>query len=160
MQVVPREHAGMKRALPVVSLVLVLLAYVGASRAGTASTSLTIAVRILHFSKIQVLSQPPDFEVTEQHIASGYVDVPLPMVVSVATNSPTFTIVLTKAGGHVQRVQVEGLAERVRFTSDSAVVWQATSMAETLRLRVRFELAPGLTPGKYPWALLVSSLAL
>ena len=155
-----REHGFVQRPSFLLVLALVLLFLAGQSRAGTASASLKITVRVVHVHQVQVLSQPADFEVTERDIARGYVDVPSPMVVSVVTDSPSFKLVLARTGAHVRGVRVEGLPEEVRFTSDAAVVWQATARAQTLQLRVQFDLAPGLTPGKYPWALMATSLAL
>ena len=154
------EHGCMKQIVPVLATVLAFLGSCCVSHAGTASASFKVSVRMLHSDRVEVLSEPPELEITGHDIARGYVEVMQPVVLSVATSSPSFTLVLARVGAHVRAVHVRGLPDDVRFTSDSVVVWPASARSEKLELRVVFQLAPGLEPGKYPWALRASNLAL
>lgn len=140
--------------------ILLVLCGAGAAQPATAgpdSAQLTVRARVLHFFRLNVLSQPRAIEVSAQDVGRGYVDLPAPMELALESNSPNgYTLVFEREGEDFAGAQVRGLGQQVQVASQGMIGWKPTTRRETMQFQVRLQLAPGLAPGSYRWPLQVS----
>ncbi|HEX4943212.1 MAG TPA: hypothetical protein VFV55_02595 [Usitatibacteraceae bacterium] len=153
---------GTQRRLVVAALVAALamaspgtMAPAEAAQSGT--HSINVAVRVLPFVRIKVLRQPESMEITKEDAERGYVEIRSASHLHVTANTPWE--VYFKPRGEV------ALSARVSGLEGDVVVGPAGGRFAGLRpqsnskdfdLSYRFDLAPGVGPGTYPWPLTIS----
>jgi hypothetical protein len=143
--------------LAAAALAAMLLALAGLANAGPPSATLQVTAIVRHFFKLQVLSQPHSVPVTQRDIARGYVEVAMPVQLAVESNSREgYTIQFMRHGEAFQLAHVQGLGQELRVASEGAMNWQPAARRQTLEFRFRFNLAPQVAPGDYPWPIQVS----
>jgi hypothetical protein len=158
-----QNHTAPIRRLPAMRLLLAvfaLLCSAAAVHAETASAAFQVSVNLAHYVKLNVVSQPRSIEVSEADIARGYVDVPMPVQVSVQSSSPHgVTILFARVGDHVRGARVQGLGREVRLDSEAEMNWKPAAQGELAQFHFRLQLAPELGAGRYPWPIQVSMSA-
>lgn len=134
---------------------LLLLACGAAAAQGAAQ--LQVNARVAHYFKLNVVSQPRSIDVSEQDVARGYVDLPVPVELALESNSANgYTLVFERDGGDFAGAQVRGLGQSVQVGGHAAIGWRPAARRETMQFQVRLQLAPQLPPGSYRWPLQVS----
>lgn len=139
------------------AIVLGLACGAGAAQAASDGAQLTVRARVLHFFRLNVLSQPRAIEVSARDVERGYVDLPAPVELALESNSPNgYTLVFEREGEDFAGAQVRGLGQQVQVAAQGMIGWKPTARRETMQFHVRLQLAPGLAPGSYRWPLQVS----
>lgn len=102
---------------------------------------------------------PASIQLSEEDVARGYVEAAA-IELAVQSNAPQgYTLAFGLEGAQVRSAQVLGEFGSLRFDSAGAMASRpaaGTGMwRDHLLVRLRFELSPQATPGRYPWPLRV-----
>jgi hypothetical protein len=120
----------------------------------------TVSAVVMPRASIETVSQPPQFPVSEQDIARGYVDVAA--VYRVRNNDPLgYLVRLVPRTGLTRSVEVSGLASPVVMHDEIVEVSQPAALrSQELILRFRLVLDAAATPGTYamPVQVVVATL--
>lgn len=105
-------------------------------------------------AELELRSAPAGLDISAADLRRGYIDVPQPTQVTVRSNSPNgYALEILTVAPLLSSMIVEGLNSDLTLGADGGTVvqrWQK-SQAVNLALKFRFELAPGLSVGNYPW---------
>lgn len=129
--------------------------------AQTASQTVRFVIKVPAMVRLDVLRQPQALEITEADIARGWVEIDHAAVVQVQSNTP-WEVSFRSRPDLFRAGTVRGLAGEVRLGPDggSQPALIATKRPSSYELSYRFELAPGVKPGTYPWPVAVSAHAI
>lgn len=152
---------ALRVALLVATLALACVA--GAARAdGVAGTQMLLRAVVQKRAAVTRFVHPPELRITQQDLARGYLEVPVPVQVQVRNNSPagyllTFEWLLPVVRG----AQVAGLSAPVAIGELPGSVRQPAFggglITRTLILSLSFRLSAQASPGVYPWPLTISA---
>ena len=137
---------------------LALLVAGGLSAAGAkdAHTNLSVSVNVLAVAHLDIESTPNDIELTAADLARGFVEVVQPTQVVVRSNSAQgYALEVLPLTRMASAILVSGLDTSTSLGADGGTVvqrWRSPGPVH-LALRYRFELAPGLSAGRYPWPI-------
>jgi len=156
---------GMQRRLVVGALVAALAmvspgAITPAEAARSATQSLDFKITIPRIMRLQVLRQNESLEITPQDVARGYVEVASGSLLEVTANTQ-WDVSFVPNGGIARSARVKGFANDVVVGPQGGVLARLRPMsrATMFDLSYRFDLEPGVSPGTYPWPLMVSAHA-
>ena len=156
---------GMQRRLVVGALVAALTmvnpgAVTPAEAARSATQSLDFKITIPRIMRLQVLRQIENLEITQQDVARGYVEVASGSLLEVTANTQ-WDVSFAPNGGIARSARVRSFANDIVVGPEGGVLARLRPMsrATMFDLSYRFDLAPGVSPGTYPWPLTVSAHA-
>lgn len=109
------------------------------------------------------LAQPASMTLSAADVARGWVEVVAPVDVLVQSNAPEgYTLAFARHGTQVRQVRVLGLQGELMVGAEGALTARPATgpgmWRETLRLRLRFDLAPDARPGEHAWPLNISMM--
>jgi hypothetical protein len=117
-------------------------------------TDISVTATVRAVANIDLQSTPAALEISASDVRRGYIDVPQPTQLIVRSNSPTgFSLDVLSVAPIFSAMVIQGLDSNTELGADGGSVvqrWQRPQ-AINLSLRFRFALAPGVTPGIYPW---------
>ena len=159
------EDLGMalelQRQLVIAALVAVLAmvspgAVTPVEAAQKATQSLNFQITIPPVMQMKVLHQPATIEVTRQDVERGFVEVTSGSLLQVTANIGWQVSFLTR-GGIASSAHVRGLPGNVVVGPEGGTVSGLRPMrhATVFDLSYRFDLAPGVEPGTYPWPVMI-----
>ncbi len=131
-----------------------LLLCSGASGAGEVRTQFGVSATVLPVARVQSASMPPDLQVSSADLRRGYIDVRQPASIVINSNSAEgVALDLMALDPLLSGMVVEGLDSAQVLGAEGGTLVRRWSGPQSLRLtlRFRFMLAPGLSPGRYPW---------
>lgn len=124
--------------------------------AGETRAALNIAVTVPPVSRLEVVSQPASLQISAQDLQRGYVDLNAPTVVNVYSNARDgFSLEVLPMSPVIQAIAVHGLDSEANLGAAGGRIverWERPQ-ATALSLTYRLTLAPGASPGTYPWPL-------
>ena len=125
-----------------------------------ATQSLDFRIVIPPVLRVQVLHQPETIEVTRQDVERGYVDISSGSLLKVTANIG-WQVSFATHGEVALSARVRGLSREVLVGPEGSTVTGLRPMrqATLFDLSYRFDLAPGVSPGTYPWPVTVSAMA-
>jgi hypothetical protein len=140
---------------------LAMLALPLAATAQSSTMKLNVSVTIVKHASLKAVAWPGPLVITAADVARGYVEVSSPAQLAIKSNSPSgYMLVFANQGDFVRQTRISGLGTTVQLGAGGGVVTQAApgrGMNEImLALSFRFELAPQVQQGVYPWPLQVS----
>lgn len=120
---------------------------------------LTVRAVILPRVSLRVLAAPPALQVTQQDLANGYVDAPVPLSLLVSSNTSRGVLLMfTSASDLVTHTRVSGPQGEVQLGSAGGALWVRDAQPRLhLALRFRFYLSAQTPPGSYAWPLMVAA---
>ncbi len=128
--------------------------------AQSASQGVHFMIRIPPLVRLQMVKQAATFLVTEQDVARGYVEVAGGSLLQVTANTP-WEVSFQPHGDQIRAARVSGLSGEVTVGPGGGSRANLAAMRQPVafELSYRFDLAPGVAPGTYPWPLSVSANA-
>ena len=117
---------------------------------------LAVGANVTAVARIQSASAPSDLLLSAQDVLRGYVDVGQPTALLVNSNSPDgIALDLIAISPLMTSMIVYGLESEQSLGSDGGTLIQRWQRPQSIRLSLTFRLllAPGLSPGRYPWPL-------
>lgn len=136
-----------------------------AAGGGSASAQLRVVVNVPVVLRLHAASAPARLEVTQADIARGFVKVPVPLHLTVYSNSRHgYTLFIAKHAEFVRAAHVVGLGGEL--TVDGAPASSARQAPgrglarEDLTLGFHFELAASARPGSYDWPISITAMPL
>ena len=129
--------------------------------AQTASQTVRFVIKVPTMVRLEVLRQPQALEITDADVARGYIDVDHASLLQVQSNT-LWEVNFRSRSDIFSAATVTGLAGEVRLgpAGGSRPALLATKLPSSYELSYRFELAPGVKPGSYPWPIDVSANAI
>lgn len=133
--------------------------------ASTAATgTLQVTVVIPRHAAIRI-DAPQTLVISQGDIERGYVEVPVPMQLTVRSNVPQgYTLALQNQGEQVSQATVHGLAAPLVVAAGGGSVTRAAPRrglwTDTLELRIRFQLSARAWVGTHAWPLTVSMMGM
>ncbi len=125
-----------------------------AASAKEVHTELSVTATVRAVANIDLQSTPAALEISAHDVQIGYIDVPQPTQLVVRSNSQSgFALDVLTVAPIFSAMVIQGLDSNLELGADGGSVvqrWQRPQ-AMNLSLRFRFALAPGVTPGIYPW---------
>jgi hypothetical protein len=135
-------------------LALVMAGSFASAGAKEVHTDLSVTATVRAVANIDLQSTPAALEISASDVRRGYIDVPQPAQLIVRSNSPNgFSLDVLTVAPIFSAMVIQGLDSNLELGADGGSVvqrWQRPQ-AINLSLRFRFALAPGVTPGIYPW---------
>jgi hypothetical protein len=135
---------------------MLAVALCGAAAAKESHATLVVTAAVNAVADLTVASAPQALEVTPADLQRGYIDVTEPTTLRVHSNSPTgFALDVLTVAPMLASMVVAGLASEQILGADGGTLvqrWRAPGSVD-LTLEFRLLLAPGLSPGRYPWPL-------
>jgi hypothetical protein len=136
------------------------LAAVGAAgallAAPTARTSFAVGAVVLARAGISQQTVPEALVLSAQDVARGFVDRPAAVHFSIVNTSTVgFALDVLPVSGVIAGVEVEGAGAQVAFDAGGGTIVARGLRGRSIELALgfRFQLAPGVAPGRYPWPL-------
>jgi hypothetical protein len=142
-------------------MALAAVCALAAEPAGTATASVHVSVVIKPVSRVTVLHQQSRIEITSQHVAQGYIELPVASRIEVRNNISTGSLLsIENSDGPFRDISVSGFGNEVRLQSgNNRVHIPYTPVPKKLELSYRFTLAADARPGSYPWPLQIAAIA-
>jgi len=113
-----------------------------------------VSVIVRPVAHIELQSAPAGLDISAADLRRGYIEVMQPIQVTVRSNSPNgYALEVLTVAPVLTSMIVEGLNSELALGAEGGTVvqrWQKPQ-AVNLSLKFRFELAPGLSAGSYPW---------
>ena len=145
------------KALATARIALAVAAGVATAGARDVHSDFAVSVTVRAVANMEIKSEPPGLTVSSADLERGFIEVAQPTQLTVRSNSPSGFVldVLTVASPMVSSMVVEGLNSDLALGADGGTIVQRWEhpQAINLSLKFRFALAPGLSPGEYPWPL-------
>ena len=139
-----------------------MLAATVAALACTASSAVenqsrfVVGVRVLPRTTLEVRSVPSALTISADDVRRAYIDVWQPTRLEITNNSPDGYALLVEPTVRVfKAVLVRGAGPAALLGGDGGAIAERgqTGARLPLSLNFRFELAPHVVPGRYPWPL-------
>ncbi|HEY2463532.1 MAG TPA: hypothetical protein VGI32_05700 [Steroidobacteraceae bacterium] len=135
-------------------IVLIVAASVTAAGARDVRSDLAVSVIVRPAANLELRSAPTGLDISPADLRRGYIDVMQPTQLTVRSNSPNgYALEVLTVAPLLSSMVVEGLSSDLVLGAEGGTIvqrWQK-SQAVNLSLKFRFELAPGLSAGSYPW---------
>jgi hypothetical protein len=135
-------------------LALVVAGSIASAGAKEVHAELSVSATVRAVANIDLQSTPVALELSASDVRRGYIDVPQPTQLIVRSNSQNgFALDVLTVAPIFSAMVIQGLDSNLELGADGGSVvqrWQRPQ-AVNLSLRFRFALAPGVTPGIYPW---------
>jgi hypothetical protein len=142
------------RGLNTARIALIVAASVGAAGARDVHSGFSVSVIVRPVANIELQSAPSGLDISAADLRRGYVEVMQPTQLTVRSNSPHgYALEVLTVAPVLSSMTVEGLNSELALGADGGTIvqrWQKPQ-AVNLSLKFRFELAPGLRVGTYPW---------
>lgn len=133
---------------------MIVAASVTAAGARDVHSDFSVSVVVRAAAKIELQSAPSGLDVSAADLRRGYIDVVQPTQFTVRSNSPNgYALEVLTVAPLLSSMTVEGLNSDLTLGADGGTIvqrWQKPQ-AVNVSLKFRFELAPGLSVGTYPW---------
>jgi hypothetical protein len=133
---------------------MIVAASVTAAGARDVHTELSVSVIVRPMANIELRSMPSDLDISAADVRRGYVEVMQPTQLVVRSNSPSgYALEILTVAPVLSSMIVEGFNSDLELGREGGTIvqrWQKPQ-AVNLSLKFRFELAPGLGAGTYPW---------
>ena len=111
---------------------------------------------MLAVAHLDIESTPNDVELTAADLAQGFVDVAQPTQLVVRSNSAQgYALEVMPLNRMATAILMTGLDTSMSLGAEGGTVvqrWRSPRPVH-LALRYRFQLAPGLSAGRYPWPI-------
>src|SRR5271155_1372168 len=147
------------RGLNAARLALVMAGSFASAGAKEVHTELSVTATVRAVANIDLQSTPAALEISATDVRRGYIDVPQPTQLVVRSNSQEgFALDVLTVAPIFSALRIQGLESNTELGADGGSVvqrWQRPQ-AINLSLRFRFSLAPGVTPGVYPWPVRIT----
>jgi hypothetical protein len=133
---------------------LIVAAGVTGAGAKDVHTEFAVTATVRAVANIELQSVPADLEITAADLQRGFVDVARPTQFIVRSNSQNgFALEVLTVAPMLSSMTITGLDSDLYLGADGGTVVQRWRQAQArkLSLKFRFELAPGLKAGDYPW---------
>lgn len=132
-----------------------------AAAAQVVSQRVNFVIKVPPMVQMQTLRQPAALELSPADVARGFIEIPAAALIEVKSNTP-WEVAFHPTQGVIKSARVSGLQGDLEVGPNGAS--QANLMPArkpaSFELSYRFDLAPGVTPGSYPWPLSVSAHAI
>ena len=151
-----------KRRLPRVFAASLVAACLTA-QAGQGGSELAVTATVRAYTRVEVLSQPGGLEIAQADLDRGYVDVSVPVQLSITSNDPRGAILMLAAtSDYVDRTDVTGLLDgSVVLGREGGVVAVPSGgpgrQQNAHTLRFRFFLTKSTPVGRHAWPIQVST---
>ena len=133
---------------------MIVAAGVTAAGAKDVHSDLSVSVIVRPAANIELRSAPNGLDISALDLQRGYIEVMQPTQLTVRSNSPNgYALEVLTVAPLLSSMIVEGLNSNLALGADGGTIvqrWQKPQ-AVNLSLKFRFELAPGLSVGNYPW---------
>jgi hypothetical protein len=133
---------------------MIVAASVTAAGAKDARSDFSVSVVVRPAANIELRSVPSGLDISAADLRRGYIEVLQPTQLTVRSNSPNgYALEVLTVAPVLSSMIVEGLNSDLALGADGGTIvqrWQKPQ-AVNLSLKFRFELAPGLSAGSYPW---------
>jgi hypothetical protein len=127
---------------------------VSAAQPAASTQQLQVTARVRENAQLRVLSQPAFFEVREEDIALGYVDVDTPLQIEVISNlAQGVQLSFSALDGAVRQA-------RARNSSSAEAPRRVGMRRDLLQVHLRLELTASARPGRHAWPVQISMEAL
>lgn len=149
--------------LAAVLALLAALGQGGAVSAGQAGSSFNVSVRLVTVARLEITEQARVLRITPDDISRGYVDVPNATSLAVSgVNRSGFALDIHPLTGIFKAIRVRWADGETEFGAEGGMVLQRGSVPQksVMQLSYRFLLGQHLSPGDYPWPLMLSARAL
>lgn len=150
------------RAVVVLATALTLWGVAGvasaASDAGAVQTRVLVTATVLKRASLNVVAQPAAVVITAADITRGHVDVLMPTLVAVKSNTDGYMLEFATDGDFMRRIIVAGTGTNVELSPAGGLVTNtgASRGTSNLVLTFRFVLSDAAQPGTYPWPVRLS----
>ena len=142
------------RRLSTARIAMIVAAGVTAAGAKDVHSDFSVSVIVRPMADIELRSVPGGLDISAADLRRGYVEVTQPTQVTVRSNSPNgYALEVLTVAPVLSSMVVEGLNSDLALGADGGTIvqrWQKPQVLN-LSLKFRFELAPGLGVGSYPW---------
>lgn len=142
------------RGLSTARIAMIVAASVTAAAARDVHSGFSVSVVVRPVAKIELQSAPSGLDVSAADLRRGYIDVMQPTQFTVRSNSANgYALEVLTVAPLLSSMTVEGLNSDLTLGADGGTIvqrWQKPQ-AVNVSLKFRFELAPGLSVGSYPW---------
>ena len=135
-------------------MLVALLAGPSTASTDQARTTLGVSANVVAIARLALVSGEPELLVTTEDLNRGYIDVPMPLQLTVYSNSRSgYVLDVLPASTLFSAVAVQGLGSDVLLAADGGTVTQRWGHPQTVSLALKFSfvLAGGVQPGRYPW---------
>jgi hypothetical protein len=154
--------------VPAIALALAfgsLAANLPAAAADTGSATIAVSANVVRRASMRMLSAAQTVSIAAADIARGYVDIPLPSLLEIRSNSPSgYLIAIESAADYARGTEVRGLGDTVSLGPFGGVVNVKASgvgmKVIPVELRFRVLLSDAARPGIHPWPLQLSVMPL
>lgn len=127
---------------------------IGTAGAGEARTQFGVSATVLPVARVQSASMPTDLQVSSADLRRGFIDVRQPASIVINSNSAEgVALDLMALDPLLSGMVVEGLDSAQVLGAEGGTLVRRWNGPQSLRLtlKFRFILAPGSSPGRYPW---------
>jgi hypothetical protein len=135
-------------------IALIVAASVTAAGARDVHSDFSVSVVVRPVANMDLQSAPAGLDISAVDLRRGYIEVTQPTQLTVRSNSPTgYALEILTVAPVLSSMIVEGFNSEQTLGADGGTIvqrWQKPQ-AVNLSLKFRFELAPGLGIGSYPW---------
>jgi hypothetical protein len=142
------------RGLSTARIVMIVAASVTAAGARDVHSDFSVSVIVRPVANIELQSAPTGLDISAADLLRGYIDVTQPTRFTVHSNSPNgYALEFLTVAPMLSSMIIEGLNSDLALGGDGGTIvqrWQKPQ-AVNVSLKFRFELAPGLSVGTYPW---------
>lgn len=139
-----------------VTSALLCLCASAALNAGETHANLNVVVTVQPVSRLEIVAQSATVQITPLDLQRGYVELLEPTLLKVYSNAPEgFSLEVLPMSPLIQGIAVRGLGAEADLGAQGGSIverWQHPQTTQ-LSLTFRLALAPGTTPGTYPWPL-------
>jgi hypothetical protein len=133
---------------------MIVAASVTAAGARDVHTELSVSVIVRPVANLELRSAPNGLDISAADLRRGYIEVMQPTQLTVRSNSPNgYALEVLTVAPVLSSMTIEGLNSDLALGADGGTIvqrWQKPQSVD-LSLKFRFELAPGLVIGTYPW---------
>jgi hypothetical protein len=133
---------------------MIVAASVTAAGAKDVHSDFSVSVIVRPAANIELRSVPSSLEISAADLRRGYIEVMQPTQFTVRSNSPSgYALEVLTVAPVLSAMIVEGLSSELALGADGGTIVQRWQKPQVLNvsLKFRFELAPGLSVGNYPW---------
>ena len=151
-----RHEGSSQSAWLRISMLVALLCGPSTASTDQARTTLGVSANVVAIARLALVSGEPELLVTTEDLNRGYIDVPMPLHLSVYSNSRSgYALEVLPVSPLFSSVSVQGLGADVLLPADGGTVTHRWEHPQEIALSLKFSfaLAAGVQPGRYPWPL-------